>query len=54
MAIRRVKDEKATIKKLSGRDGEYRIRVGNYRVVFELAGDEATILEVGHRREVYR
>jgi len=53
-AVRKVKEEKATIKKLSGREGEYRIRVGYYRVVFDLTGGEATIIDVGHRREVYR
>jgi mRNA interferase RelE/StbE len=53
-AVRKVKEEKATIKKLSGREGEFRIRVGDYRVVFDLVGDVATIIDVGHRREVYR
>lgn len=42
-------------RKLSGRD-EYRVRVGNYRVVY--AVDDETrlveVLKVAHRREVYR
>lgn len=41
---------------LSGGNGEYRIRVGNYRVVYDIEDDELVILvlRVGHRREVYR
>ncbi|MEW6173545.1 MAG: type II toxin-antitoxin system RelE/ParE family toxin [Bacillota bacterium] len=42
-------------KKLSGRSG-WRVRVGSYRVVYEI--DDATrlitILHVGHRRDIYR
>lgn len=41
---------------LSGGEGERRIRVGNYRVVYEIKDDEliVLVLRVGHRREVYR
>ncbi len=41
--------------KLAGREG-YRIRVGDYRVIYEPDDEElvVTILGVGHRREVYR
>ena len=41
--------------KLSGRDG-YRVRVGNYRVLYEVvdAAREVTVLDIGHRRDVYR
>jgi mRNA interferase RelE/StbE len=34
--------------------GEYRFRIGDYRVVFDLGGDEIIILRVGHRREIYK
>jgi mRNA interferase RelE/StbE len=34
--------------------GSYRFRIGDYRAVFDLAGDEIVILRVGHRREIYR
>lgn len=34
--------------------GDYRWRVGNYRVVFDLDGKKIVILRVGHRREIYR
>jgi hypothetical protein len=39
--------------KLAGRPG-YRVRVGAYRVIFERHGDGLIVLDVGHRREVYR
>ncbi len=42
--------EKLTHSKL----GSYRFRIGDYRVVFDLEGDEIVILRVGHRREIYR
>jgi len=34
--------------------GQYRFRIGDYRVVFDLAGGELQVLAVGHRREIYR
>ncbi len=34
--------------------GTYRFRVGDYRIIFDLAGDDIVILRVGHRREIYR
>ncbi len=33
--------------------GEYRFRVGDYRVIFDLHGEDIVILRVGHRREIY-
>ena len=41
--------------KLTGRDG-WRIRTGNYRVVYEIDdnGQMVTVLHIGHRRDVYR
>lgn len=41
--------------KLSGREG-WRIRVGDYRVVYEIADktQTVTVQHVGHRRDVYR
>ena len=40
---------------LTGRAG-WRIRVGNYRVIYEINDGQhtVTILHVGHRRDVYR
>jgi mRNA interferase RelE/StbE len=42
--------------KLSGSERSYRIRVGDYRVLYEVIGDRLVIevIKVGHRREVYR
>jgi len=41
---------------LKGGDGELRIRIGDYRVVYDVKDDELVVLvlRVGHRREVYR
>jgi mRNA interferase RelE/StbE len=42
-------------RKLTDRDG-WRIRVGDYRVVYEVddARRTVTVLDIGHRRDVYR
>lgn len=34
----------------------YRIRVGDYRIIYEVQGEILTIevIQIGHRREVYR
>lgn len=41
---------------LKGGGGELRIRVGDYRIVYDVQDDEllVLVLRVGHRREVYR
>lgn len=41
--------------KLSGAD-KYRIRCGNYRIVYSINDDErlVQVVKIGHRREVYR
>ena len=43
------------VKKLKGRNA-WRIRVGDYRVIYEIHDRELQVLiiTVGHRREVYR
>ena len=42
--------------KLSGQGDRYRIRVGDYRVIYSVRNDMLVILivSIGHRREVYR
>ena len=42
-------------KKLTGRSA-WRIRIGNYRVIYEIQDDRLviTVLNIGHRREIYR
>ena len=41
--------------KMSGHDA-YRVRVGDYRIVYAVLDDRLLVLvvEVGHRRDVYR
>ena len=34
--------------------GTYRFRIGEYRVIFDIEGDDIVVLRVGHRREIYR
>jgi mRNA interferase RelE/StbE len=43
-------------KKLSGSKHDWRIRVGDYRVLYEVndADELVTIWRIAHRREVYR
>ena len=33
--------------------GEYRFRVGDYRLIFDCAGDAIYILRIGHRKDIY-
>lgn len=35
-------------------DGNYRFRIGTYRVVFDVDGAAIVILRIQHRRDVYR
>ena len=34
--------------------GTYRFRIGDYRIIFDLEGDEIVVLRVGHRRDIYK
>ena len=62
--LRRIMEKIATLadnprpagsEKLSGQE-RYRIRQGNYRILYSIQDGELTIwvVKVGHRREVYR
>jgi mRNA interferase RelE/StbE len=46
----------AGVTKLRGTENEWRIRVGDYRVIYEIDDDKhmVTILRIRHRREAYR
>ena len=46
----------AGVKKLVGGGGEWRVRTGNYRIIYELNDDAllVLVLTVGHRRQFYR
>ncbi|MER6913127.1 type II toxin-antitoxin system RelE/ParE family toxin [Streptomyces sp. NPDC000594] len=48
--------EDADIKKLTGPSGLYRLRVGSYRVAYQVQDGELLILvvRVGDRRDIYR
>jgi mRNA interferase RelE/StbE len=43
-------------KKLSGDESVWRIRVGDYRIVYQIQDNELLVLvvKVGHRRDIYR
>lgn len=34
--------------------GQYRFRIGDYRVIFDVEDDTIVVLTLGHRREIYR
>lgn len=42
--------------RLVGGSGEWRVRTGDYRIVYEIEDDQllVLVLRVGHRREIYR
>jgi mRNA interferase RelE/StbE len=33
--------------------GSYRLRVGDYRIIFDLEGSDIVVLRIGHRRDIY-
>ena len=43
---------KMNVKKLQGRPG-LRLRVGNWRVIFDVNGDVLVVLEIGSRGSIY-
>ena len=42
------------VKKLKGSRNEYRLRVREYRALFELEGRTITVYAVGQRKDIYR
>ena len=47
------------VEKLKGYEHSYRVRIGDYRIVYEVAGNEVAgnevaIIAVSHRKDVYR
>ena len=42
--------------KLSGKDSLYRIRAGNYRIIYSIQDKQLLVLaiDIGYRRDVYR
>lgn len=48
------RDLSGDVKKLTNHTPEYRMRSGQWRVLFEMVGDRIIIYRVLHRRESYR
>lgn len=46
-------DLQGDIKKLTNFEPEYRLRVGDYRVLFEIENDSLIIYRIKHRRNAY-
>jgi len=42
------------VRKLAGRNDEYRLRVGEFRVLFTYTATQVVVLRVRPRREAYR
>lgn len=44
------------VKKLKGQENTYRIRVGDYRILYDIFDDIllVTVVEIGHRGKVYK
>ncbi len=47
-------DLSGDVQKLKGARNEYRLRIGNRRVLFELEGRTVTVYAVGDRKDIYR
>ena len=41
------------LKRLQNSDVGFRLRAGNYRVLFNVVGDKILIQKIGHRKDVY-
>ena len=46
-------DLSGDVKRLTNFTPEYRLRVGSYRVLFEVEGEKVVIYRVRHRKDVY-
>jgi mRNA interferase RelE/StbE len=44
------------VKKLKGQENAYRIRVGDYRIIYDIFDDVllVKVVEIGHRSKVYK
>jgi mRNA interferase RelE/StbE len=43
----------ANIKRLQNADIGFRLRMGDYRVLFDVVADKIVIQKIGHRKDVY-
>jgi len=54
-AVLKLKDEPELGKSLTGDlAGEYSLRVGTYRILYVIQGDDVIVETVRHRKDVYR
>ncbi|MDC0834298.1 RelE/StbE replicon stabilization toxin [Geitlerinema sp. FC II] len=44
------------VKKLSGEEETYRVRVGDYRIIYQIFDRilRVSVIQIGHRREIYK
>ncbi len=55
LKISQLEDIRPVVRQLvDSRIGTYRLRVGDYRVLFDLEKKDLVILRVQHRKDVYR
>lgn len=56
IALENLTRDPVTVSKrlVNSKIGNYRFRVGDWRIVFDLEGNNIIVLRVGHRREIYR
>lgn len=48
------RDFSGDVTKLKGSKSEYRLRVGEHRVLFELVGKRIVVYALGQRKDIYR
>jgi mRNA interferase RelE/StbE len=48
------KDLRGDVKRLTNFTSEYRLRIGNYRVLFEIENGEIVIYRIVNRKEAYK
>jgi mRNA interferase RelE/StbE len=52
--IKAMRDDLAgDVKHLTNTTPEYRLRVGDYRALFELEGDKVVVYRIRHRKDAY-
>jgi mRNA interferase RelE/StbE len=39
---------------IDSRLGDYRFKIGDYRVIFDMEGEKIIVLRVGHRKQIYK
>ncbi len=52
--VRLMKDDLVgDVKRLTNSTPEFRLRVGDYRILFEIEGDKVLVYRVRHRKDAY-